>query len=375
MAVSGCMPWQACREPCIILRLTLLWHAASAAAERACVYTCQDLLCSIKKRIICIAIYIFGQCHSIGHLSFCGMSSSLHDNRNNGAITVGTYLMPIFRERFIADGNFYDFKNQSRFTEEDIKKAMDEGSGVITKRKQCTDWVRQTYIKPSTEALFRKRIGVAKDMTEFDVVKKRRLMEEAIARGDGGSNDDSPEALAAFEEFEASTLHALTAIHDDELLNYTREATEMAESGVAYGTSGGVYFAVTEALPGYIKIGCTRRHDPMLRIGELSRCVPIPFNLMRWIPTSNPFGLEAMIHKFFAAKRVRNKGAGTEFFAMAVDAIQTLPPSLMQDPKTTPRPRRSYDWRKRAEAVAARASVMKHRQRQLMAASGGSMRK
>ena len=156
-------------------------------------------------------------------------------------------------------------------------------------------------------------------------------MEEAEARGDGGSNDDSPDALADFEEFEAATMAALLEIHEDEAINYSREAIEMEEAGIAYGTTGGVYFAATDALPGYIKIGCTRRHDPMVRLGELSRYVPIQFNLLFWIPSSTPFGLEAKIHRFFAAKRIRNKGAGTEFFAMAADEIHTLQP--MQDTK------------------------------------------
>jgi hypothetical protein len=186
-------------------------------------------------------------------------------------------------------------------------------------------------------------------------------MEEAEVLGDGGSHDDSPDALAAFEEFEAATLNALLAIHNDEMQNHMREAMEMDEAGVAYGTSGGVYFAATDALSGYIKIGCTRRHDPMLRLGELSRCVPIPFKLLFWIPSSNPFGLEAMIHKFFAAKRIRNKGAGTEFFAMADADIKTLPPSMMMGSKPTSIKHRR-DWRTRAKMVAARASVRKYRQ-------------
>jgi hypothetical protein len=59
--------------------------------------------------------------------------------------------------------------------------------------------------------------------------------------------------------------------------------------------------------------------------------VPIPFKLLFWIPSATPFGLEAKIHRFFAAKRIRNKGAGTEFFAMAAAEIHTLQP--MQDTK------------------------------------------
>ncbi len=151
-------------------------------------------------------------------------------------------------------------------------------------------------------------------------------MEEAIARGDSDSENET--ALADFEEFEAATLAALEAVHEDELDNLRRELIE-CEEPCNDGSSGGVYFARSDALVGCIKIGATRRHDPMLRVGELSRCVPIPFVLLFWIPTLKPFNLEARIHKFFATKRLRNKGAGTEFFAMTAAAIKQLPPALM----------------------------------------------
>jgi hypothetical protein len=258
-------------------------------------------------------------------------------------------MLQPFAERFVKDGNVYDPRKRSKFTLEE-KEALKLQNPSLT-ANQLYDFTKNAYRDHPTELAFRKYICVNADALvnmpapvcefgakleaeeEFDVVKKRRLIEEATARGDGGSDDDSPEALANFEEFEAATLSALQEIHDDEALNHSRESIELEEAGNVYSTTGGVYFAATDALPGYIKIGCTRRHDPMIRLGELSRYVPIPFKLLHWIPTSLPFSLEAKIHKFFAAKRIRNKGAGTEFFAMSAAAIQTLPPSMMQDTK------------------------------------------
>ena len=261
---------------------------------------------------------------------------------------IAQWLLPVFVARFLANGNRYDTdpNTRTRFTEEDMDELHHKHD---IDSEQCKRFATKAYFNHKSEDSFRKYIGVYandevaqvhadacdhKSDGEFDVVRKRRLMEEAEARGDCDSNDDSPEALANFEEFEAATLAALLEIHEDEVNNYSREAIEMEEAGIAYGTTGGVYFAATDALPGYIKIGCTRRHDPMVRLGELSRYVPIPFKLLFWIPTTAPFSLEAKIHRFFAAKRIRNKGAGTEFFAMASEEIHTLQPSMMvQDTK------------------------------------------
>jgi hypothetical protein len=81
-------------------------------------------------------------------------------------------------------------------------------------------------------------------------------------------------------------------------------------------TKGGVYFAWSDCL-NCTKIGATLRKTPYPRLSELSRGVTKPFKLTAWIPTPNPFGLESKIHRHFTAKRIRNTGAGTEFFNLS----------------------------------------------------------
>jgi hypothetical protein len=63
-----------------------------------------------------------------------------------------------------------------------------------------------------------------------------------------------------------------------------------------------------------MKIGATRRETPEPRLRELSRCVTSPFRLAAWLPTPTPFRVEAQAHAFFGARRIREVGAGTEFF-------------------------------------------------------------
>jgi hypothetical protein len=52
----------------------------------------------------------------------------------------------------------------------------------------------------------------------------------------------------------------------------------------------------------------------MMLEDELSRHVTSPFRLAAWLPTPTPFLLEAKSHAHFAAKRIREAGAGAEFF-------------------------------------------------------------
>ena len=150
------------------------------------------------------------------------------------------------------------------------------------------------------------------DSHEFDVVKKRKAMD---AEPPTPSTEDSPVALAAFEDFEHSVLSALKLVQEDELINFRMEMLQL-EYDMSQGkitTSGGTYFAWSSCL-NCMKIGATRRDDPHIRLRELSRHVTVPFTLVGWIPTPAPFRLESATHAHFAAKRIRNAGAGTEFF-------------------------------------------------------------
>jgi hypothetical protein len=148
---------------------------------------------------------------------------------------------------------------------------------------------------------------------DFDVVKKRRAMD---AVSPTPAADDDPDALSAFEDFERNVLPALEAIREDESNNQRKELEELEENiskGILPATTGGVYFAWSSCLR-CMKIGATRRDNPAIRLRELSRHVTTPFTLMGWIPTPTPFRRESVAHGHFVSKRIRNAGAGTEFF-------------------------------------------------------------
>jgi hypothetical protein len=156
-------------------------------------------------------------------------------------------------------------------------------------------------------------------VSEFDVVKKRKAMEAAPAE-----EESAPEALAMFEEFEASVLSALERIGEDEDDFRRLELVEMEESfskGEAMSSTGGVYFAWSPCLK-CMKIGATRKEDPQVRLRQLSRYVTEPFTLSAWLPTATPFRLEAAAHLHFKPQRInsRGSGAGTEFFRIGAAA-------------------------------------------------------
>ena len=190
---------------------------------------------------------------------------------------------------------------------------------------------KESVVHPDVNSWYPSKLMQAKSDTnlEYDVVKKRRAI-DAVSPLTPAADDD-PDALSAFEDFERNVLPALEAILEDERNNQRRELEEFEENnskGIYTTTTGGVYFAWSSCLK-CMKIGATSRDDPAIRLRELSSHVTTPFTLMGWIPTPTPFRHESLAHRHFVSKRIRNAGAGTEFFHIGREEAQTYSLSVV----------------------------------------------
>ena len=90
--------------------------------------------------------------------------------------------------------------------------------------------------------------------------------------------------------------------------------------------AGYLYITSTPAMPNIVKLGVTRRLNPLRRIQELSSAsVPFPFVCHGLVFSDDVFALEAAIHKYFDAQRVNKENGHKEFFAIGPsDAISAL---------------------------------------------------
>ena len=125
-------------------------------------------------------------------------------------------------------------------------------------------------------------------------------------------------ALVVYGDIELSVLQMMACIEEDEETNRKTEMLQIkddASKGVSPPSTGGVYIAYSECL-GCMKIGATRRSDPLNRLREISRYTTTPFRLVAWRPSARPFNLEAVAHFHFRKQRINTRGAeaGTEFF-------------------------------------------------------------
>ena len=90
--------------------------------------------------------------------------------------------------------------------------------------------------------------------------------------------------------------------------------------------AGYLYITSTPAMPNIVKLGVTRRLNPLRRIQELSSAsVPFPFICHGLVFSDDVFALETAVHKYFDAQRVNKENGHKEFFAISPnDAISAL---------------------------------------------------
>ena len=79
--------------------------------------------------------------------------------------------------------------------------------------------------------------------------------------------------------------------------------------------AGYLYIAATPAMPNTVKLGATRRLNPLKRIAELSSAsVPYPFVCYGLVFSDDVFELERRIHEYFDAQRTNKENRHKEFF-------------------------------------------------------------
>ncbi len=90
--------------------------------------------------------------------------------------------------------------------------------------------------------------------------------------------------------------------------------------------AGFLYVARSDAMPNYVKLGVTKRLNPLVRLQELSSAsVPFPFKCYGLVFSDDVFELEAKVHQYFDQKRVNSYNRHKEFFNITpAEAVYVL---------------------------------------------------
>ena len=155
--------------------------------------------------------------------------------------------------------------------------------------------------------------------------EKRRLREQEqlladIAKGRAKLLEEKKAMNIAFDK----------ALTDDERNRIKSQLASIDKrlDSIAYREShskaGWLYVISSPSLPGLVKLGCTRRLNPALRVRELSSSsLPEPYHAHCFVFSDDCFELENNIHKYFDKERVN---PDREFFRIepkeAIDVLR-----------------------------------------------------
>lgn len=157
--------------------------------------------------------------------------------------------------------------------------------------------------------------------------EKRRLREQEQLLA-----DIARERAKLLEEKKAMNIAFDKALTDDERNRIKSQLASIDKrlDSIAYreahSKAGWLYVITSPSLPGLVKLGCTRRLNPTLRVRELSSSsLPEPYHAHCFVFSDDCFELENNIHKYFYKERVN---PDREFFRIepkeAIDVLKEI---------------------------------------------------
>lgn len=157
--------------------------------------------------------------------------------------------------------------------------------------------------------------------------EKRRLREQEQLLA-----DIARERAKLLEEKKAMNIAFDKALTDDERNRIKSQLSSIDKrlDSIAYreahNKAGWLYVISSPSLPGLVKLGCTRRLNPTLRVRELSSSsLPEPYHAHCFVFSDDCFELENNIHKYFDKERVN---PDREFFRIepkeAIDVLKEI---------------------------------------------------
>jgi len=153
--------------------------------------------------------------------------------------------------------------------------------------------------------------------------RDRKAAEDALERAKAEAAREAAEVFGKLSA-EAAAQHALKI---DELQAQLIEAIEKSQRAISNAqlTRKGCVYVISNIGSfgeGLLKIGMTRRHDPMDRVKELGDAsVPFPFDVHMKITCEDAPTLENALHKKFHHRRKNKVNLRKEFFAVTIAEV------------------------------------------------------
>ena len=253
--------------------------------------------------------------------------------RLNGSDRRGKEMQDVYGRGLVyALGGYIDSKEKAATT------------GNIAKSKELIKNKFNSYQSKANKvglALNAEYVKVRLDMLDINLAikvkqkeEKARIREEKrrLREQEQLLTDIVHERARLLEEKKAMNVAFDKALTDDERNRIKSQLASIDKrlDSIAYREShskaGWLYVITSPSLPGLVKLGCTRRLNPTLRVRELSSSsLPEPYHAHCFVFSDDCFELESQIHKYFDKERVN---PDREFFRIepkeAIDVLKEI---------------------------------------------------
>lgn len=244
----------------------------------------------------------------------------------------GRQFQKIFCENLLVGFNSYYNKKKKSVTQGNIIKTAElirkKFASINNKASLMGVSINQKYLELSIQLLYLELDEKIAKTEERERIKeeRRRLREQEKLLAE--AEKTKLELQKQRRMYEQSLEKALNEQERQEFEAKLKEI-DKREADVDYRISnqkaGYLYIAATKAMPGLVKLGATRRINPLVRLQELSSAsVPYPYKCYGLVFSDDVFDLEKKIHNHFDSKRY-GLNKHKEFFKITPkEAIEAL---------------------------------------------------
>lgn len=181
------------------------------------------------------------------------------------------------------------------------------------KKQDEKEELREQREREREEKTLQKEIQSKKKLIDKDIKHYRNLMTELQNKLESATTEEEKLSI------ETQVIDLGVKVQERE------EEKEELDYRTAHATAGYVYIISNIGAFGkdVVKIGVTRRLDPLERISELSSAsVPFKFDIHALIFSYDAYKLESELHQYFDLYRINKVNNRKEFFKVPIDEIE-----------------------------------------------------
>lgn len=253
--------------------------------------------------------------------------------RLDGSLSKGEKFQQYYGESLIISFNNYFDKKAKAVTVQNYNKTCQLIEACFEKMNRRADFIGDK-LNPKYLDL---KLSSLKTLLDIKIIiaeeRAREKEERRILREQEKLILEAEKAKAELARerrmYEQSLARALTEVERAEFEAKLKEI-DKREADIDYrvnnSRAGYLYVTSTPAMPNLVKLGVTRRLQPLRRIQELSSAsVPFAFVCHGLVFSDDAFSLETNIHEHFDSRRVNKENRHKEFFEISPqEAIDVL---------------------------------------------------